>query len=506
MFRVVIVEDEPPILRSIKEKIAAIDPDFKVVGEYYNGAAALLEMDIVQPHVLITDLHMPVMDGEALLERVRERYPDMLCVILTGYQQFEYARMAVRMGVVDYLLKPPTEATIGELLVSLRRRLLQNQTLVESFILQRLLLPHSSVAHADAELERYAREYFYHASYMLLYAWLPPELERDFPAAQLRNAAEAWLQDGERCYALAAPSHECILLLGVHELGGTRLGAWAAAGGPGGPDSAAVLAIPLRSGGIAGVPGALQLARRAAPQLSRMAGAAFAVLSPGEGAGEPPRAELPAAAVSHMAAFVRKRRKPEFMQALTAAIGDIGLGSLPRSTWIRTLQRLARELTPHAGAAETEGVPERMENEIAQAIWGAAQPEIALAHLTRIFGRLCEEDGSDEESAGWPEEVEAYLKANFTSNLSLADLAERFGLNPSYLSFVFKSKRGKSPGDYLIELRIEEAKRLIREFPRLLFKDIAEQVGYPDPYYFSKLFKQWAGMTPTEYKRGQRFD
>lgn len=506
MFRVVIVEDEPPILRSIKEKIVSIDSDFKVVGEYYNGAAALLELDIVKPHVLITDLHMPVMDGETLLGRVRELYPDMLCVIVSGYQQFEYALMAVRKGIVDYLVKPPTEASIAKLLADLKVRLLQSRTLVEAAILQRLVLPHSPVAGPDdADLGRYAQEYFYHASYLLLYAWLPAELELEPPAAALRSTAEGWLREGERCYPIASPGHECILLLGVHELREERM----AACRDGllaldGADSVAVVALPV-AGGIGRLPDLLLQARKAAVQISRLRGLAFAAVAPGQAPEEAEPAGLPAADVSHLAAFVRKQKKQEFARALAAALPPGELGARPRTAWIKALQRLVRALEPHVPFAAPEGVFARMEDELAQAMWSTRDPEVARGHLQRIFGRLFEEDDA-AGAAGWPEAVEAYLQANFTANIALSDLAERFGLNPSYLSFVFKSRKGRSPGEHLIELRVEEAKRLIREHPRLLFKDIAEQVGYPDPYYFSKLFKQWVGLTPTEYKRGQRFD
>lgn len=79
-------------------------------------------------------------------------------------------------------------------------------------------------------------------------------------------------------------------------------------------------------------------------------------------------------------------------------------------------------------------------------------------------------------------------------------LSDHFHLSALYLSREYSRKKKISPLNYQIQLRIEEAKTLIKENPRLLFKHVAAQVGYNDPYYFAKLFKQWTGLTLTEYK------
>ncbi|BBH22027.1 hypothetical protein Back11_33720 [Paenibacillus baekrokdamisoli] len=100
----------------------------------------------------------------------------------------------------------------------------------------------------------------------------------------------------------------------------------------------------------------------------------------------------------------------------------------------------------------------------------------------------------------WIEEMEQYLQLNFTKNLTLHSLSDHFHLSALYLSREYTRKKKISPLNYQMQLRIEESKRLIKNNPRLLFKHIAVLVGFNDPYYFSKLFKQWTGLTLTEYK------
>ncbi|GGD62214.1 response regulator transcription factor [Paenibacillus nasutitermitis] len=502
MFRIIIVEDEPPIIRSIKEKIARTDPDFKVVGEYHNGEAALLELDIIKPHVLITDLRMPIMDGPALLEKVREKYPDMVCIILSGYQNFEYARMAIRKGITDYLLKPPTEQSIAELLTSVKIKLMQNQSLIESEIIQQLIFPKQQGYENEAKTEILAREYFYHSGYVLLYAWIPPELQRDLSGQPLLSASSVWLKEGERQYPISSLANECIVLLGLHELLDMRYreleNIWMRLSGI---DSVTFVLAPI-DGWITKVPGLLLKARKAASFNNYAHQPSFVLLNPNDTVHEPRKIELPANSLNHLLSFLRKQKKTEFMKQLESFLAASGVEALPRITGIRTLQHILQTLEASLVPPIRSTTARSMEEEIEQAVWGAANADELPEHAKRIFGYLFHENEQSEET-DWLTDLEAYLKKNFVSPLSLTDLSEKFKLNPSYLSYVFKSKKNKSPSDYLIELRVEEAKRLIREHPRLLFKDIAEQVGYPDPYYFSKLFKQWTGSTPTEYKRSQ---
>jgi len=74
-------------------------------------------------------------------------------------------------------------------------------------------------------------------------------------------------------------------------------------------------------------------------------------------------------------------------------------------------------------------------------------------------------------------------------------------LTPSYLSRLFKQETGVTITDYLINVRIEQAKNLLRSRPDLKTYEVGEQVGYPDSAYFTKLFKRIVGMTPNEYRQ-----
>ena len=96
--------------------------------------------------------------------------------------------------------------------------------------------------------------------------------------------------------------------------------------------------------------------------------------------------------------------------------------------------------------------------------------------------------------------VASYLKDNFAKPQSMEEISHRFNFNPSYLTRIFKKHKGNSPVQYLINLRIEEAKRLIRRNPDMDFKEIGEIVGYNDNYYFYRAFKTVSGLTLSDFK------
>lgn len=115
----IIAEDEDRIRKHLIRKIQTHDERFMLLDEVFNGDQALASIDREQPDVLFTDIRMPGMDGIRLIEEVYYHYPDILIVIISGYEDFSYARKAIQFGVVDYVLKPVKDHELKSTLVKL---------------------------------------------------------------------------------------------------------------------------------------------------------------------------------------------------------------------------------------------------------------------------------------------------------------------------------------------------------------------------------------------------
>ena len=98
------------------------------------------------------------------------------------------------------------------------------------------------------------------------------------------------------------------------------------------------------------------------------------------------------------------------------------------------------------------------------------------------------------------EEIREYITKNFDKEISLKDISERFFINPSYFSQAFKKKTGETYQNYVTNLRIARAKKLLEETDLKVY-EVSEMVGYPDTKHFSRVFEKVAGMKPTEYKK-----
>jgi YesN/AraC family two-component response regulator len=96
--------------------------------------------------------------------------------------------------------------------------------------------------------------------------------------------------------------------------------------------------------------------------------------------------------------------------------------------------------------------------------------------------------------------IESYLNLNMAEPISLQSICEAFSISQPYLSRLFRKHRNLSFNEYLTKIRIDEACRLLNNHPEMLFKEIAEIVGYQDHHYFSRIFKLLTGQNPSEYK------
>lgn len=97
--------------------------------------------------------------------------------------------------------------------------------------------------------------------------------------------------------------------------------------------------------------------------------------------------------------------------------------------------------------------------------------------------------------------IQAYLREHYNQDISLEQLAQQFHFSSAYLSKIFIKHTGEPPSKYITHLRIHEAKQLLKYRKDLPIKTVGERVGYPDQYYFSRLFKQLTGVTPRDYQK-----
>ncbi len=131
-FRVVVVDDEKLISNNIAMNISSCDPSFEVVSVCYDGVSALKAIEQHNPHVLFTDIKMPLMDGLSLIENIHNNNPQIRCVLISGYNEFEYAKTAIKFKAFDYLLKPLNKFELSKTLRKIKDELLSEQSRLNS--------------------------------------------------------------------------------------------------------------------------------------------------------------------------------------------------------------------------------------------------------------------------------------------------------------------------------------------------------------------------------------
>ncbi len=116
MLRVFLAEDEYVIREGIKKNIDWSAHQCEFCGEAGDGETALEKVRELKPDLIISDIRMPFMDGLTFCAKAKEEFPEVQIILLTGYEEFEYARKAIRIGVARYLTKPISRDELSEVL------------------------------------------------------------------------------------------------------------------------------------------------------------------------------------------------------------------------------------------------------------------------------------------------------------------------------------------------------------------------------------------------------
>jgi len=164
---------------------------------------------------------------------------------------------------------------------------------------------------------------------------------------------------------------------------------------------------------------------------------------------------------------------------------------------LRQLVKLFRQKLISISEVEMYGIESRLYSKLATSYDFSSIYE----DLWKEFeGMFISDKNLNDTTRQLVDNIETFIKTNFSAPLNLENIARNFNFTSSYLTKIFKRFTGETPIKYLTSLRIEEAKRLIENQPELDLKYVGEIVGYSDSHYFSRIFKSVTGMSPSEYK------
>ncbi|WP_026688374.1 response regulator transcription factor [Alteribacter aurantiacus] len=123
MYKVLLVDDEYMIQKSLKKLIENMNPEFEVIGTAYDGEEALQQCKVSNPNLVITDINMPVLDGLEMIKKIREKQIHTEIIILSGYDDFEFAQQAIRYNVCEFIVKPIKPNLLKEALDRLKQKI-----------------------------------------------------------------------------------------------------------------------------------------------------------------------------------------------------------------------------------------------------------------------------------------------------------------------------------------------------------------------------------------------
>lgn len=123
MYNVMLIDDEASARKLMKESIDWESLDMCVAGEAESGIEAINTIDEIKPDIAFVDISMPFMDGIQFSEIATKRYPDLIIIIMTAFDKFEYARKCVSLSIFEYMLKPMVRSEVMETLKKAKARL-----------------------------------------------------------------------------------------------------------------------------------------------------------------------------------------------------------------------------------------------------------------------------------------------------------------------------------------------------------------------------------------------
>ena len=482
-FLIILIADDENLVRlGLKKVIKDSQLDSVEILEARNGREMVGVCQNTAPDLAFVDIKMPLLDGLEAIRAAKEFCPHTLWVMLTGFSEFRFSQNAISLGVKDYLIKPFEPEKIQKILLDAQQHVQKKHMDSNHFFeLQVSHLFNTPQTARDSDYfclapgQLFTAFHFYESfaskrdhSHSLYSILLP----------QLRQWLSAWrstedyyalfsLQSGLICLVARASSAQTKRILRYLE-------------GP-------AMASHLTSTAIFCCQSQKDIRDLYAQSnaLSELLPMALCLQK-----GRPYFPE-------ELKALLRKEHTFSFCKYLTCLIQ-----AYMEKDEIRYQKYLEKMRNLPNGQALLDTFSPYLSESLAQAMDFPALPA--------AYGDFCQKLHSHSQNmfaksnATPPDiigQVKAYIDINYANDVSIISLAEAFHLAPTYLSKIFHERAGMKLIDYVMEVRIKNAKRLMMENPSILIKNVALLVGYYSTRHFKDVFQKQTGILPSEFQK-----
>ncbi len=493
--KLLIADDEYFIRQRLKKIIPWEALDLTFAGEAENGRQVIEHLKISPVDLLLLDIKMPEMSGIETAKYIKEHFPSVHILILSGYNNFEYAQTAIRYGVKEYLLKPISaddlKLTLTECIRNIHSEQKTRHSLkrYEHFHLCSMLteIRDGRLSYADLCRQYPEFENFSHSIYCSIYTSGHTNTALTQLAAGLRsqNYLCEYIQESEYIYMLQVFLADKDRLLHI----GSHFTDFIAA---------------QKNYVFMYIENAFCLTSDWKPHYTRC----LHLLK-----------ERYFSSESNLCISYARPKCPEFSEELLAVRKQFinVLHSQNKENLIKYLDELFASIGEKKNSDYLYlvtheifvayhvyfHVPENPGRSITELIDSILDTEYSLETLKQeilFYGLQCiQKMNTLPSDIALCRKIMDYINTYYTDpSLSVAQVAARFQLHPSYLGGIFKKVQHISILQYITELRISAAQSLLKE-NSMKISEIAEATGYSDVYYFSKKFKKSAGCSPKEY-------
>lgn len=524
LLKLVIVDDEPILLEGLVKTYDWKSMGYEVVGSAQSGEQAIKVIRETRPHVVLTDIRMKQISGLMVMEEIKKEQIECQFVVLSAYRDFEYAKQACDLGAFAYLLKPIEDEKLQETMKSVGKicqdqirneekfdsweKLLKKdgdgflQVIVQKYVQNRL--PEEKVDEVFQTLQDVMKD---GDRFITVYADLDLAYKitntLEYEAARFsmvklmeekigRNYTYWKFESEEGHYTFIIKTQENAA---VHELKELIEEIKKEENRP------LIAAISKPYKGIRGIRRSFEEAQKLFAIANASGAGVFTIPESVEENDEKP---YPAEAEMMVVNSVRKNDAMQLKQAFVHFIYQ-----LPHKEELQCQYMHKVMVKTEFMLKDSYGMDEELNKQFASYYSNMRNLKAAKAVdvCYKILGTAVEkrvENAEKDENKSSKEYIAAavaYIDEHLDDEeLSIVSVATHVYLNPVYFGRVFKNTFQMTFKKYLLQRRMELAKRLLED-GRTSIGNICEQVGISNPSYFSHLFKEYTGQLPRDYKR-----